>query len=79
MTSKAMKIRAVKLAVLPEGGSQYSEQTTFVEIAGEEYVVLSQAIGDEEHRIEIDPDEWPSIRDAIDVLMANIEAWEVTE
>lgn len=63
-----------KLTVLPKGQPLFSEQATSIEIEDEaagEFVVVSQDHDGDEKKIQITPEEWPYVRDAIEKLIAN--------
>lgn len=66
--------RITKLTVLPKGQPLFSEQATSIEIEDEaagEFVVVSQDHDGDEKKIQITPEEWPYVRDAIEKLIAN--------
>jgi hypothetical protein len=77
-----MKIesRLIKVAILPDKEPIYSEQATFIEIvdeSGGEFVEVSQMPeGELRQKIRIDPDEWPAIRDGIEMMMEEIRKHE---
>ena len=63
------EVRTVSVAVLPHGEPLYSEMATIVSITDEaagEFVEVSQSRCDGENKIQITPEEWPSLRAAID-------------
>jgi len=65
--------RVVGIAVSKEGEPIYSELTTHVRIADEsggEYVEVQQSGRNDLGKIAIEPDEWPTLRAAIDELVA---------
>ena len=71
---KSMAQRYTQITVAPEGDPIFSEQATHISIEDEcagEFVKVSQ-IGDHAERgiIEINPEEWPALRDAIDTMIA---------
>jgi hypothetical protein len=66
--------RILKVAVMDEKQSIFSDGVTFVEIdddAGGEFVVLTQnePTGDPKRTISIDVIEWPTLRKAIDDMV----------
>lgn len=65
--------RVTRLAVLPSGEKLFSETCTEVRItdeAGGEFVEVTQDKGSLENgMIQINSDEWPSLRDAIDQMI----------
>ena len=70
---KPMTKRCTQLTVLPEGEPIFSEMATHISIEDEasgEYVKVTQ-YGDRAERgeININPEEWPAIRDAIDDMI----------
>jgi hypothetical protein len=73
-------IRVTQLTILPEGKAIFEEEATQVEIdddAGGEYVVIKQDYEPKgEQRIEINPEEWPEIRRAVNRIVKEIERWE---
>ena len=65
--------RVVGIAVSREGEPIYSELTTHVRIADEsggEYVEVEQSGRNDLGKIAIEPEEWPTLRAAIDELVA---------
>ena len=67
------EIRATKLIVAPECEQIYSEMVTSVEIKDEaagEFVMVSQSGRTDIGQIAISPEEWPTIREAIDRMIA---------
>ena len=65
--------RVTQITVLPEGEPTYSERATIVEIeddAGGEFVIVDQSSGGDYGKVAIDPDEWPTLRAAIDRMVA---------
>jgi len=65
--------RVTRLTVLPAGERTFCELATEVMIddeAGGEFVVLSQEGRNDGGRVSIDPDEWPTLRKAIDRMIA---------
>jgi hypothetical protein len=61
--------RTLALIVLPAGEPIFNERATRVEVddeGGGEFVVLRQ----DEGKISIDPGEWPTLRAAIDRMVA---------
>lgn len=65
--------RVTRLAVLPAGEKLFSETCTEVRItdeSGGEFVEVTQDKGSLENgMIQINSDEWPSLRDAIDQMI----------
>lgn len=67
--------RVTALVVLPVGQPTFSEMATTVEIADEaagEFVEVKQRGRIDIGKIQINPEEWPALRDAIDRLIAEI-------
>jgi hypothetical protein len=68
-------IRTLKIAILPEGESIFSERCTTIEIedqAAGEYLVVTQQSGStavKEQQIEIDPQEWDALKNAIETML----------
>lgn len=65
--------RVTKLVVLPVGQATYSEMATEIEICDEdagEFVEVAQYGRIDIGKIQINPEEWPALRDAIDRLIA---------
>lgn len=59
--------------VLPEGDPIYSQRATIVAMddeSGGAFVRVKQELDDRIREIAINPDEWPSIRDAIDAAVS---------
>lgn len=68
----AFKARVVGLMVLPDGEPLHCDRSTRVEITDEaagEFVVITQSTDSSSGRIEIEPDEWPVLRAAIDRMI----------
>jgi hypothetical protein len=66
-------MRTTQITVLPEGEPTFSEMATHIEIVDEaagEFLEISQNEG---KCLKIDPEEWPKIRDAIDLMMGFID------
>jgi hypothetical protein len=66
------KTRTLKLLVAPEGESIFCDRATEIGIEDEaagEFVVVTQHPDAGENRIEIDKEEWPLIRAAIDEMI----------
>ncbi len=64
--------RPTQFTVLPKGDPTYSERATIIttiDDGGGEYVEVSQSGRDDGGKIAIDPEEWPSLRGAIDRLI----------
>lgn len=65
--------RVTALVVLPVGQPTFSEMATTVEICDEaagEFVEVKQRGRIDIGKIQINPEEWPALRDAIDRLIA---------
>lgn len=61
-----------EVAVVMEGRELYDEATTRIKIddeGGGEFVVVSQC-SKQPGQIKIDPHEWPTVREAIDEMLA---------
>jgi len=65
--------RKLSVIVLPEGEPIYSERGTIVEImdeaAGEFLAVKQCGIDNDRGEIRISPEEWPEIKEAIDLML----------
>lgn len=71
-TGQKYVTRTTQLTVLPQGEETYSERATTITIvddAGGEYVVAEQHGRLDRRMIEIEPEEWPALRGAIDRLI----------
>lgn len=67
--------RVLKTAILPPGEPIFSERATIIEIDDEaagEFVVIER----DTQKIEIEPDQWPMIRAAIDAAFEEIAKHE---
>lgn len=65
--------RVTALVVLPVGQPTFSEMATTVEIADEaagEFVEVKQRGRIDIGKIQINPEEWPALREAIDRMIA---------
>lgn len=65
-----------EVAVLMEGRELFDESVTRIRIddeGGGEFVVISQT-KDASAQIKIDPHEWPTVREAIDEMLARCRA-----
>ena len=65
--------RTLAIMVKPEGEPTFSELATTIQIedeSGGEFVVVSQHGTPEMGQIAINPEEWPTLRDAIDRMIA---------
>jgi len=66
------EIRTTSMTVAPVGQATYSEMATTVEIADEaagEFVEVKQRGRVDIGKIQINPEEWPSLREAIDRMI----------
>ena len=70
--------KLTRLTVKPVGEPVYSEMATNISVddEGGEYVVLEQLRGSKSESISINPEEWPTLRDAIDKMVALCESNE---
>ena len=69
--------RITRLVVAPEGATTFDERATTVEIEDEaagEFVTVTQCYSDTDSVINIDPAEWPALREAIDRMIAECRA-----
>ena len=60
------------MTVTPENTPLFDERATNIEIvdeSGGEFVAVSQCTNDGHQKICIDPEEWPTIREAIEVMI----------
>ena len=67
-----MEARVLSVVVAPEGEAIFSESATVVRIddeGGGEYVVVSQESVPGRGNIAINPEEWPTLREAIDRMV----------
>ncbi len=74
--------RVTALVVLPVGQPTFSEMATTVEIADEaagEFVEVKQRGRIDIGKIQINPEEWPALRDAIDRLIAECRSEPVVK
>ena len=71
-----MKIRVTQLTVVPDGKPIYDESATQVEITDEgggEFLIIRQAgVVGRQNEIRLDDDEWPTIREAIERMIGQI-------
>lgn len=66
------KARITQMTVLPEGGALFSEfatKVTIVDEAAGEFVEVEQSRRIDLGKIAINPDEWPALRKAIDLMV----------
>ena len=71
-----MKIRTTQLTITPEGEPIFCERAYTVTIddqAAGEYVVV-HSLGEDGDKIEIDPQDWPALREAIDQLIGECQS-----
>jgi len=73
-TSEKYECRIKSVIVAPVGQSMFSELATKISIDDEacgEFITVSQQDGhvDHEKHLLFDPEEWPMIRDAIDLMI----------
>lgn len=70
--TKHYEIRTTAMTVAPEGEPTFSEMATTVEICDEaagEFVEVKQRGRVDIGKIQINPEEWPSLREAIDRMI----------
>lgn len=70
--AKPYEIRTTAMTVAPVGDSTYSEMATTIAIADEaagEFVEVKQRGRVDIGKIQINPEEWPSLREAIDRMI----------
>ncbi|HBH38891.1 MAG TPA: hypothetical protein DDX06_10975 [Curvibacter sp.] len=68
-----MTTRTTQVFVLPEGQPLYSEDATQISITDEaagEFVVLDQSGRSDMGKIAITPEEWPTIREQVDMMIS---------
>jgi hypothetical protein len=76
--NESHKIRIMQLAILPRNQRIFSEQCTTIAIMDEgdgeflELVQQSGSFGVKEQTIQINPEEWPRLKDAIEWMMVEI-------
>ena len=78
---KPYETRITGITILPQGATIYSQMATRIEIedeSGGEYVVISQDSESFQGKIGITNDEWPAIRDAVEMMLAEIAKREKT-
>ena len=74
--------RITRISIMPEDGPIFAEQCTHVEIddegAGELVIVRQQSarVDVKPQSIQIEPDEWPAMCEAIETLFADIKNHE---
>ena len=64
--------RTLKIAVMPENEPIFAEGVTEIQIVDEaasEFIEVSQCNDNNEGKIQIDPTEWPHIREAINKMV----------
>jgi len=64
--------RTISIAVMPTDDPIYSEAVTTVSIedeSGGEFVIVDQSNGGNYGKIAINPEEWPTLRNAIDKMI----------
>lgn len=78
-------IRTTKIAVVLKGEPLFGERCTNISIedhAAGEFIIVeqqSQVPGVKEQEIQIEPEEWPMLRDGIDMMIAEIKKHEPTD
>jgi hypothetical protein len=71
--------RIKTLIIHPAGTPIFDQQATEVSLDDEaagEFVSIRQCRDDKEHEVRFDPDEWPSIMDAVNIIIQQIENGE---
>ena len=64
--------RTIKIAVVPKNEPIFSRETTTIEIvddSGGEYLEVCQCNEENEGKICINPEEWPTIKEAIEKML----------
>lgn len=72
MTKPKQKARVTRIVLVPDGEPLFSETATTVEIedeAGGEFVEVSQHGFTDAGKIQINPEEWPALRAAINRMV----------
>lgn len=72
-----MKTITTAITVLPAGEDILSEMATIIsidDVGGGPYVVVSQTGRTEIGRFAISPEEWPAVRDAIELMLKMCES-----
>ena len=72
-------IRTTRLTVCGPGDPLFSADATNISIDDEaagEFIRLEQSRDDEDGGVALNPGEWPHIRQAVDILLAEIEKHE---
>jgi hypothetical protein len=78
MSKKNYIIRTTRLTVLPDDEPLFSDCATNIEIcdeAGGEFLAVQQQSGHtnvKPQRVLIEPEEWPTLREAIDQMMREV-------
>lgn len=70
-----MRIRVTKLTVVPDDKAVYSDAATDVELTDEgggEFLIIRQ-VGSGDGQIRLDPSEWPTMREAIDRMIKEVQ------
>ena len=71
--------RTLKVAILPKGDPIFSERCTTIEIddqSGSEYLLITQNSNHnsvKEQEIQIDPDEWEPLKNAVEMMLSEIK------
>lgn len=68
-----LEIRTLSVVVAPKGEAIFSELATTIAInddAGGEYLVITQGFFGDDCKIKIGKEEWPTLREAIDKMIA---------
>lgn len=67
-----LEVKTMSVVVKPVGAPIFSEEATTISIVDEaagEFVVVSQSVRDNIGKIAINPEEWTTIRAAIDMMI----------
>lgn len=72
MTTFKFKPRITRIVVVPDGEPLFSDIATTVEIqdeSGGEFVEVTQHCASEINKIQIDPEQWPALRETINRMV----------
>lgn len=73
-----MITRATQITVVPEGEPIFAEGATIISVDDEssgEYIVIEQHLAGR-GKVAIDPEEWGTIKEAVESLIADIKVYE---
>ena len=73
---RTFKTRVTRLTVVPDWEPIFSEMATHIEIfdeAGGEYIRITQFRDNNSEGVEIEPEEWAAIKNAVETLIATLQ------